>query len=335
MAPKASRARGGRARGRGQSRGQGRGRSGESNCNDLGSRSSRLTYKATRHTGSDSDYEFRTEASDDDSYQETAPKGKRKTSKKTLATKRPRRHASKQTTTDADNLSSEIDLENNNDQVRAFFPIELEDSILGRNLQAFKTALATVKINKFAAKSSDATALSTLLGQNYRGRRLQFVKAVEKAPSQLGGKKFGAIVVQNHTPGEPKWSGSQSTLGFNIQTYYTLEDAKTMGPTLCQLLEGYPGYVGPRMDKTAMWLLIAASAMLNNCQKKLPSVRYMKSRGERYCATARFIDPETGKSGGVTFSVVTSKSNFRNPLADPSTVVPPRFQCRRHHPGIC
>jgi len=197
--------------------------------------------------------------------------------------------------------------------------MEIEDSTLGRNLQAFKTALATVKINVFAAKSSDATALSlsTLLGQHHAGRRIQFVKVT--TPNTLKWKGVSMIAIQNQTPGEAKWV-SYNRPWWGIQTRYTISEAETMASDLVQMLEGYPGHVGPGMDQTAKALMVEASAVLNNCQKTLPAVSYAK-RDNLYNASARFIDPETGESGRFRFDI-----SLNQLLGTRIPILPPQFR---------
>ena len=201
--------------------------------------------------------------------------------------------------------------------------MEIEDSTLGRNLQAFKTALATVKINVFAAKSSDATALSlsTLLGQHHAGRRIQFVKVMEMAsvPPRLKRKGVSMIAIQNQTPGEAKWISDRQPW-WGIQTRYTISEAETMASDLVQMLEGYPGHVGPGMNKTAKALMVEASAVLNNCQKTLPAVGYHKN-GNFYNAQARFIDPETGESGRFRFDI-----SLNQLLGTSFPILPPQFR---------
>jgi hypothetical protein len=174
----------------------------------------------------------------------------------------------------------------------------------------------------FAAKSSDATAvsLSTLLGQQHRGRRLQLVNVVERA---LRGKRVGAIVIQNLTPGQSKWSSNSFRNGLGIQTSYTKAQAETMGETLRQMLEGYPGQVGPGMDRVALHLLVDASALLNNVQKRLPTVTYSAS-SKSYTVTPRFIDPETGKPGSIKAWV--SLHQLLGILATRLPSLPPSFR---------
>jgi hypothetical protein len=114
------------------------------------------------------------------------------------------------------------------------------------------------------------------------------------------------IVIQNLTPGESKWGDAYFKKGYRIQTLYTKSEAETMGDTLRQLLEGYPGHVGPGMDRRAKQLMIEASAMLNNIQKRLPPVSYNATE-KNYSTDARFIDPDNGKSGRFHFSVSPSQ----------------------------